>query len=309
MKRGAVVGIVGGVVALAAAAVGIWWFLSRPQTADAAAGEYLRALEAGDYAAIETMAASPLDDAVAAAFSGAESHIADPRIVKLDAGTDGEATVVAEVVLAGDEHDLTFTLRSSDGRWLVTADSLAAVRIDTTLGGAPGGGDSAWIGGALVPTGADIAVLPAVYPVEAAPRGILSGSTTVPVSSDGGVQTVAIDTTLAPEATAAAQEQLDAYLDACAAPAAAVPDHCGIRVPWAADLTSLDGIAFRIEQRPALALSADGSSFDATGGVIVATATGASRTGGTGAFTYRADDWALRGTVAFVGDEMVLSVR
>jgi len=41
---------------------------------------------------------------------------------------------------------------------------------------------------------------------------------------------------------------------------------------------------------------------------VVATATGKTRDGGSGSFTYRADDWALRGTVAFQGNEMVLAV-
>ena len=56
-------------------------------------------------------------------------------------------------------------------------------------------------------------------------------------------------------------------------------------------------------------LSADATGFDATGGVIVATATGASRAGGPESFTYRADDWSVRGSVRFEGDQMVLAVR
>ena len=71
----------------------------------------------------------------------------------------------------------------------------------------------------------------------------------------------------------------------------------------------LDGIAFRIEEHPVVALSEDAASFDATGGVIVATATGTTRGGESRAFTYRADDWALRGSVRFSGDEMILAVR
>ena len=67
-------------------------------------------------------------------------------------------------------------------------------------------------------------------------------------------------------------------------------------------------MAFRIDQSPALTLSPDLRTFAATGGAIVATATGTTRAGGAGTFTYRADDWALRGTVCFTGDEMVLAV-
>ncbi len=310
MKRGAILGIVGGAVVLAAvAAVGVWWFTSRPQSAEAAAVEYLRALEAGDYAAIEPLLAGAADPSLEAAFASADAYAGDARITDISEGADGGSTVRAEAVFAGEELDLSFVLTSSDGRWILTPDSLALLRVDTTHGGAPGGGDSVWIGDALVPTATDLALLPAVYRIEAAPRGILSGSATTPATSDGSVRTVAIDTTLSPEATAIAQAQLDGYLDACVAPAAQVPENCGIRIPWAADLTTLESIAFRIDERPVLALSADATGFAATGGVLVATATGASRDGGSGAFTYRADDWAVRGSVAFVGDEMVLSVR
>ena len=64
----------------------------------------------------------------------------------------------------------------------------------------------------------------------------------------------------------------------------------------------------RVVAPPVLALSADARSVAATGGIIVATATGTTRAGSTASFTYRADDWALRGTIAFTGDEMVLRV-
>ncbi len=84
-----------------------------------------------------------------------------------------------------------------------------------------------------------------------------------------------------PEATGAAQAQLDAYADACTQPATTVPPNCGLRVPWAADLTALSSLAFRIDQRPVLVLSADARTFAATGGVVVATATGTTREGTT----------------------------
>ena len=144
--------------------------------------------------------------------------------------------------------------------------------------------------------------------MQAAPRGILSGSATAAVST-GTPTDVSLHTSLTAHATAAAQTQLDAYLEQCTARSDAVPDHCGLRVPWAVDLRSLDTIAFRIDDRPVVTLSDDGSSFDATEGVVVATATGTTRSGGPGTFTYRADDWSLRGSIRYEGDEMVLLVR
>jgi hypothetical protein len=111
------------------------------------------------------------------------------------------------------------------------------------------------------------------------------------------------------EQTAAIQEQLDGYADACAAPAAAVPAHCGMVVPWAADLAQLSGVAFRIESYPVVVLSTDGRSFDATGGVLVATATGTTRDGAAGSVTYRSDEWALRGDVVVEDGRTIVSVR
>jgi hypothetical protein len=105
------------------------------------------------------------------------------------------------------------------------------------------------------------------------------------------------------------QEQLDAYADSCAQPAVTVPDHCGIVIPWAADLAQLTGVAFRIEQHPTVAISADGATFDATGGVLVATVSGTTRDGVAAEFTYRTDAWTLRGDIDADGDRILVSVR
>jgi len=158
-----------------------------------------------------------------------------------------------------------------------------------------------------VPAGSAIALLPGRYDVEALPRGLVSGSASVSLPP-GMRRELEVAASFAPAATDAAQEQLDAYATACAAASSAVPPNCGLRVPWAADLATLSALAFRVEQLPVVALSPDGTTFAATGGVVIATATGTTRQGGTASFTYRADDWALRGTVTFPGNEMVLAV-
>lgn len=312
MKRSAIIWLVAGAVVVAVVvAGGAWWFLTRPPSAEDAARAYLGALADGDFPAVTGLLADPLPteqaDAIEAAFDGAEGYITEPRIEQLDAGDAGTTSVRAQVDVAGESRALTFDLESSSGRWLVAGEYLATLRVETALGGAPVG-DSAWVGGALVPTGTDLAILPAVYGVESAPRVILEGSATAAVSNDEPT-TIALEAALTPAATSAAQEQLDAYADECAAAADAVPAHCGLRVPWAADLRALESIAFRVDERPVVTLAEDGTGFDATGGVIVATATGTTRSGDPGEFTYRADDWALRGSVRFEGDEMVLQVR
>lgn len=114
--------------------------------------------------------------------------------------------------------------------------------------------------------------------------------------------------TAADDVQAVAQAALDAYVDECTQSAAAVPADCGLRVPWAADLATLERIDYRIEEYPAIVLSPDDPTFAAPGGVVVATATGTTSDGETARFTYRDDDWTLRGFVARDGDELVLSV-
>lgn len=279
------------------------WILTRQPSADAVAEDYLRALSEGDFAAIEGLIVDGGEGLaqVETAFSGATAYISDYSfdIVDDDAGT---RSVRATVELGGERGVVGFSLTREGGGWRVGADHLATLEVETTIG------DSVRVGGVLVAAATPVALLPAVYPVTAAPAGLVLGETSAIVTNEAPA-TATVDATLSPEATALAQEQLDSYADACATPADAVPGNCGLRVPWAADLASLSSIAFRIDAYPVLALAADGESFAATDGQIVATATGTTRAGAPGAFTYRAEDWALRGTVTFAGDEMVLAVR
>ncbi len=193
-----------------------------------------------------------------------------------------------------------FILTQEGGRWRVDADYLASLQVTTTIG------DAVRIGGVLHPVGI-VNLLPAVYAVTAAPTGLVDGAAIAVVTNEEPVA-VAVDATLSPEAVRAAQEQLDDYLEQCTRTADVAPANCGIRVPWAADLASLEQISFRIETTPVLALSPDARTFAATGGVLVATAAGTTRAGSSASFTYRADDWALRGTVTMTGDTMTLSV-
>lgn len=288
------------------------WLLSRPPSAQDAARSYLSALSDGDFGRIEMMMARPGDEdarrVIADAFAGAEDYIDDPRIEEISPPQSGVTSVRASAELAGERRTLHFALSDAGGRWMLAADYLADIEVFTDLHdmGLPAG-DSVWIGGALAPAGARVGLLPAQYPVLAAPRGLLTGEASAAVSNDRR-STVDIDVSLSPAATDAAQDQLDAYVEACTVASTAVPANCGLRVPWAADLATLSSIAFRVEQRPALTFAPDGRSFAATGGVVVATAAGTAPDGTAATFTYRADDWALRGTVSFEGDEMVLAV-
>ncbi|MFV0320728.1 MAG: hypothetical protein ACK5IN_10305 [Microbacterium sp.] len=298
MKRGAVVGIVVGALVVVLAGTGLTWWLLRGETAEQAAQRYVQALESGDRDTLAGFLSGDADrDRLLDLFDGASGHIAD---VTVSPPAD-DLSFRAEVTLDGQPGVIGFVLAEGAAGWHLAADYLATVDIASTLG------DSARLGEVMVPLG-QTAMLPALYPIAPAPVELLEGGVTVPVTNESPVR-IDLDAMLRPEATAIAQEQVDAYAAACAQPATAVPPNCGLRVPWGADLTSLEGLAFRVEQTPQVSLLPDASEFAATGGVIVATARGTTWRGEAGAFTYRADDWALYGSMSFDGDRLVLAVR
>ena len=278
------------------------WAATRPPSPADVALRFFSALHDGDAGAALAVAVTPetgADDLVRA-YASVSARVSDARVTDTT-----EAGDIAEVVvayrIAGDAQESTLEMaRAEGGSWAVT-DGLGTLVVSTTIG------DSAAVGGLDVPAERPISLLPGGYDVQPLPRGLLSG-TAATVITPGSEQSVSLEPSLTPEATDAAQEQIDLYAAACTRPAARVPANCGLRVPWAADLAVLTSIAFRVDRRPTLTLSPDGATFAATDGVVVATATGTTRDGGVGAFTYRAEDWALRGTVSFEGDEMVLAV-
>lgn len=305
MKRGAVVGIIAGSVAVALVAGGAaWWFLTRAPSADAAASEYVAALAAGDYARVAALLPDELRDAddaaaIEQAFAGASAYI-DAGAVTKDSEAKASAAFTAEVTLGAETTTLAFTLELNDGEWQLTGDHLAAASVTTTLG------TQVRIGDAVVDAG-DVTLLPAEYPVVAAPTAILAGESTL-IATTEAPASVKVDASLAPDADAAVQAQLDSYLATCTAAAAAIPSGCGIRVPWGADLAAVTGFAYRIETAPTVALAPDARAFEATGGDLVITATGTTREGATASFTYRDTAWSVRGVVGFDAEGIVLSV-
>lgn len=311
MKRGALLGIVAGGAALVAVGV-LAWSLTRPPSVQDAATRYLDALSRGDVATIEPLlgveVAGESRRILEEAFASADSYISSPRIEEISPDVGGSTAVRASALLDGERRDVHFMMSNASGSWVLSGDYLATVSATTVLGGDDlPAGDSVWIGETLAHAGTPVVLLPAVYTVSAAPRGLVEGSETIAASNDRPAE-VDLRVAIAPGATAAAQEQLDVYAEECAAATGAVPENCGLRVPWAADLIDLDTIAFRVEQLPTVEIGADGRTFAATDGVIIATASGTARAGGAGSFTYRSDVWSLRGSVSFAGDEMILAV-
>lgn len=303
MNRAAVIGIAVAAVALVGvgAGVAVWASLQQKPGPESVASSYVSALAAGDAAAVgDLLAAGDDEEQLLAAFGGADSYLnaADPVDVAID---DDTAHASARAELDGAPVTLTFTLTRTPTGWQVTEEFAVMVSVVTPLG------DSVGIGGELVAAGTDIPLLPAVYTVTTEPAAFLDGDARVAAAAEP--VEVELDASVSGDAVPAAQEQLDAYAEECTADGTAVPANCGIRIPWAADLAELDTVAFAADTLPVVTIDDDGASFVASGGVVVATATGTTRDGAPGTFHYRTDDWTLRGDVDFTGESMVLSVR
>jgi hypothetical protein len=234
----------------------------------------------------------------AESFEAASGRVEEPRVESVVDAEDS-ATVTVSYAIADERLDAVMELARVDGRWIpLPGTATGEVRATATIGGFVA------IGDVVLPADAPIRLLPAVYALAPAPTAMLDGAATVRVLP-GDTADVELTATLRPEATDIAQEQLDAHLAECTAPAATVPPGCGIRIPWAADLTAVSGIRYRIEQSPALTLSA--TSFRADSGVLVATVTGSGFDGAERTVSYRTQSWALIGDVAFTAEDIVLT--
>lgn len=302
MKRGPLIAVVAAGVVLLAVAGLVLWLLQRPPGPQAVAEDYLRALAGGDAdTALNLVASDSLDSSmIEAAFAGATATLSDATVTGVS--EDGDtATASITYTLDSTSGSGELMLQQTPTGWKVAPDGLGTVTITSTLG------DAAAIGTAVVGVNQPVVLLPALYQIDAAPVGILTGALTVAVAP-GSAATAALQPQLSDTALETASAQVQAYVDACTAPADAVPENCGIRVPWAADLATLTSLTFRVETAPTLAFAEDLSSFAATGGVLVATASGTTRDGAPGTFTYRSDGWSLRGGMIFSGNQLVLSV-
>ncbi|MFJ6548535.1 hypothetical protein [Microbacterium sp. NPDC091676] len=290
--------LIGLVVAVAVAGA-VWWSVAalRPATPEEAALDYLRALESGDPEAVAATGTT-VSDAALTAFAGAASTIEDAEVAGV---REGDRGVSARVTfrLDGDEHEAHLRLTPASGRWVVDGSGLGGFRATSTIGTAVRVGD------AVLPVAEEAALLPAVYPVIAAPSALLTGSTeTVVLPGDDATATV--DAELRPEATEAAQTQLEAYLKTCAADGTAVPENCGIRIPWGTEFREVSDVTFRVERFPAVTLSTGG--FTADDGILEATVTGTGQDGAARTVTYRSTAWSVRGGVDITADELALTV-
>lgn len=291
--------LLAGLVAVVAVAAAVWWGVStlRSPTPEEAVRDYLRALETGEPETV-TATGTAVSDRALAAFAGAASTIEDAQVTGVR-DSDGEVSATVTFRLDGDEHEARLRLVQEDGRWAVDASGLGTLRATTTVGTA------VQVGDAVLPVAEDAALLPAVYPVAAAPLTLLTG-TTEAVVLPGGDATATVTAALRPEATEAAQSQLEAYLETCTAGGSAIPENCGIRIPWGTEFREVSDVAFRVERFPMVTLTP--TTFAADDGVLEATVTGTGQNGTTRSVTYRSTAWSVRGGVEITADELALTV-
>ncbi|NYF17394.1 hypothetical protein HDC37_002222 [Microbacterium sp. AK009] len=273
----------------------LMWVASRQEGPEDVARAWLVAVADGDEdAALAAMSAGV--DALDVGIS--PERLSEPSVNAVRTESDAAEADVS-FVLAGETHEVSLPLAQTSDGWRVGPDALGRLEVRTGLG------DSVTIGDVVVPAGG-VRLLPGIYDLNAAPRDYLAGATSVTVLP-GETATVAIDPRFTDAAVEAIRDAVTDHLNACTQPAATVADYCGLRVPWPADLAVLERIVYRIERLPEVRLTDDGG-FAATGGVVVATASGTGRDGSPAAVTYRDDAWAVRGTITVTGEQLRLDV-
>ncbi|WP_067245156.1 hypothetical protein [Microbacterium resistens] len=279
----------------------LWWSVSRPpaSAADTALAVF-RAIADGDADAVRAFGGE-VDERAADALEAARERPSAPRVLTASERGD-EARVRVSFTLDGREHETDARLERRDGTWRLTDAPVGGLLVSRLWGGARIG--TTPLGEADDP----VALLPGVYDVASAPASLVSGEARA-VVLPGEEAAVSLRPRLTEEGVASARAQLEDYLTGCTqtASAGSPPEHCGIRVPWAADLSTLDRLSFRIERMPALEL--DPPSFSATGGVLVATAEGTDRAGSAASVTYRTDAWNVYGDVRVDAEVIRLAVR
>ena len=184
--------VVAAALVVAAGAVGAW-VLTRPPSAEAVADDYLRALSKGDLAGIESVVVdghSRQLDQVGAAFAGAQGYISHYS-VELGDERHGHARRM-RTQNSAEEHRRRLHPHT-------TGRPVAGVGLPRIARGSHHDRRLGAVGGVL--TGADqpIPLLPAVYPVAAAPSGLLDGKATAVVTTEAPV-VVAIAASVSPDA-------------------------------------------------------------------------------------------------------------
>lgn len=280
--------------ALAAAGIIAALLLDRPATPEDQARAYLDALAAGD---AEAAAATGVEagEYAGPALSAATGLISSPTVGT--AVVDGRmATVDVNFQLDGETRETELVLRHDGDRWVPEAASALATAqlpVPTT------------IGDAFLDAGRRTPLYPGVYEAQAAPADYFEGSVEFALVP-GDNEQPAMEPQMRPEGQELAQAQLDAYAATCTEKAAEVPEHCGIRVPWAGDLVEIKKISYEVERTPSIAL--DDDAFIATGGSLVATVQGTGFDGRLMTVSYRTDTWSMRGDVSFTADDILLEV-
>jgi len=291
------VGIVAVLLLAVGIGIGLWRSSSSPATAEDTATAYLRALESRDANGLDSTGPDISDEA-RAAFSGATGYITDGAVGDVDQRGD-TATVDVSFQLDGETRSATLTLTLTDGGWRIDSSGLGTLTV------VPDTGAFVSVGDAVVAADDGIPLLPARYPLLAAPDDLVDGTASVAVLP-GEYVDADLDVELRDAATGAAQAALDEHLETCTAKGGEQPDGCGIRIPWGTEFREVSDVSYRIETLPSLVLS--GTGFTAGGGVLVATITGTGQDGAARTTTYRTESWMVRGDVRFSETAIALTV-
>jgi len=277
----------------------VWGLSSRGPDAREVAERYVAALRDGDVAGLRAVTGASVEDPAIQAFAQADGYL-DGLTLEAVETADDRGTLRATVAVDGEEHTIESPMERTDGVWRVG--DLVSVTVTPSIG------DAFAIGSLTFPSGETLRLYPARYEATSLPAEILDGAATITPLPGADPAAVTIEQTFRDDARDAVQERVDAHVADCAAATDAIPEACGIVVPWPADLRELRQVAITLDRVPQVEIDTEQMTFAATGGAMTATVSGLAHDGSEQTFTYRADEWSLRGTMGFAGGQLVLSV-
>lgn len=283
---------------------------------DATVRSYLSAISNGDASEANKLAAPDVSEEQAVLLTDdvlgeAGEFISNAKITGSRVRGD-QATVEVSYSLGGTTYDGYIEL-SKAGKQAVLFDTW---KIDTPLVGdlsvfisnSNTESNEAAVNGVTVAFGDEYSLpaYPALYTVGAPGNDFFTAEDveyTVATGTRADYEGVQLELAPTEALTAAVQESLNAFLDECATSTELDPEGCSLRLSWYSDFTSVDKVAYSIDEYPTVEVDEYGTYFTATGGSYTADVTGTTYDGSKAELPFGLDgDWGITGTIAIDGD-------
>jgi hypothetical protein len=287
---------------------------------DATVRSYLSAIAKGDASAANKLAAPGVSEEEAVLLTDdvlgeASEFISNPKVTSSRVSGD-QATVQVSYSLGGTAYDGYVEL-SKSGKQALFFDTW---KIDSPLVGdlpvyvsnSSTESNEAAVNGVTVAFGDEYSLpaYPALYTVGAPGNDFFSAEEqeyTVGTGSRADFEGITLELAPTEALTTAVQDAVNAFLDECAKSTELDPEGCSLRLSWYSDFTSVDKVAYTIDEYPTVEVDEYGTYFDASGGTYTADVTGTTYDGAKDTLPFGLEgDWGITGKIVIDGDTVTI---